>query len=277
VDADHLAVGRHYDEVAFAHEAARLEEQSPVERAMTERYLARYISPGAVVADIGVGAGHYDEFLASRGCRLHLADVSRRLLSAAQQRLVSRDLAACVLSAEVASATGLSHLPDECCDAVLLLGPLYHLLTRAERKLAVAEARRVLKREGLLLAAGINRVAGLRGEYLCLAEQGPERRGMLRRFLEDGLVEPSEAPTIGYAHFTTVAEFRALFAGGFDELLFVGLESFTGCEQELFADLPDPARETWLELVEATASLPEAIGCCEHFLFVGRRRDGAEA
>jgi hypothetical protein len=44
----------------------------------------------------------------------------------------------------------------------------------------------------------------------------------------------------------------------------------TGCEQELFLDLPEAVREVWLDLVEATAALPEAIGCCEYFVYVGR-------
>ena len=66
----HRAVGRHYDDDAFEYELTRLERHSPVERAMTERYLERFVSPGSIVADVGVGAGHYDEFLARRGCSL---------------------------------------------------------------------------------------------------------------------------------------------------------------------------------------------------------------
>ncbi len=59
----------------------------------------------------GVGAGHYDEALAVRGCRLHLVDVSKRLLAAALARLEGKGLSGQVLSANIASATDLSHLP----------------------------------------------------------------------------------------------------------------------------------------------------------------------
>ena len=121
------------------------------------------------------------------------------------------------------------------------------------------------------MAAAISRLAGLRAEYLTWPERGAERHDLLRRFLADGLVGPDESAALGPAHFTSAAEFRDLFAGDFDELLLVGLESFTGCEQELLIELPEADREAWLDLVEATAALPEAIGCCEHFLYAGRR------
>jgi SAM-dependent methyltransferase len=266
-----LAVGAHYDDAAYKLEVSRLETLSPVELAMTERMLARFVPPESIVADVGVGAGHYDQCLAGRGCTLYLVDVSQRLLDTALERLQSCGASASVLDARLASATDLSHLADESCDVVLLLGPLYHLLSVTERRQAVAEARRVLRPGGVVLAAAINRLAGVRAEYLTWPERGVERHALLSRFLEDGLVGPDESVALGHAHFTCLADFRGLFAAHFDELLLVGLESFTGCEQELFVELPAEVRDSWLDLVEVTASLPEAIGCCEHFCYIGRR------
>lgn len=267
----HWTVGAHYDGAAYDCEISRLETMSPVELAMTARLLARFVPPESVVADVGVGAGHYDELLAGRGCSLHLVDVSQRLLETALERLRSCGYAECVLDARLASATDLSHLVERSCDVVLLLGPLYHLLSVAERRQAVAEARRVLRPGGVVLAAAINRLAGVRAEYLCWPERGLERHDLLRRFLADGLVGPDESGALGHAHFTSAADLHELFADDFDELLVVGLESFTGCAQEHFAELPEEVREAWLDLVEASAALPEALGCGEHFLYIGRR------
>ena len=42
------------------------------------------------------------------------------------------------------------------------------------------------------------------------------------------MVDPEHVPPLGYAHLTTEAEFRALFAAYFTELLLAGVESFTG-------------------------------------------------
>src|SRR5579871_5203565 len=122
---DSAHTGLHYDRNVEA-EAARLEQYSPVEYAITLRYLERFIPKGARVAEIGVGVGHYSEFLARRGCRVDLVDVSERLLEAARARLVGAGLERQIASVHHASATELP-LDDASVDAVLLLGPLYHL------------------------------------------------------------------------------------------------------------------------------------------------------
>ena len=269
---DHRTVGEHYDGPAHEFELTRLDRESPVERAMMERYLAHFVSEKSVVADIGVGAGHYDEFLARRGCSLYLADVSGGLLDAAVMRLNSRGLSECILDTRVASATDLSHLADGCCDAVLMLGPLYHLLTLDERQRAVCEAHRVLRPEGVFMAAACNRLVGLASGYFLEPETCVELREVYRRFLDNGIVDPELAPTIGHAHFTTVAEFQALFAADFEELLFAGVESLTSTRQELFLDLSCELQQAWLDFVEAAAPRPEGIAMSQHFLFVGRPR-----
>jgi SAM-dependent methyltransferase len=48
---------------------------------------------------------------------------------------------------------------DESVDAVLLLGPLYHLPVASDRALALAEAARVMRVDGVLAAAGVSRAS----------------------------------------------------------------------------------------------------------------------
>jgi SAM-dependent methyltransferase len=50
-------------------------------------------------------------------------------------------------------------LPGDSIDAVLLLGPLYHLDRPGDRVRALAEARRVVRRDGPVFAAAISRWA----------------------------------------------------------------------------------------------------------------------
>jgi ubiquinone/menaquinone biosynthesis C-methylase UbiE len=66
----------------------------------------------------------------------------------------------CLKNFETGDAVSL-RFADEQFNMVLLMGPLYHLIKRAERIRALTEARRVLKREGILLAAVISRYASL--------------------------------------------------------------------------------------------------------------------
>jgi ubiquinone/menaquinone biosynthesis C-methylase UbiE len=284
---DTAEVATHYDRNVAA-EAARLEQFGPVEYAITKRYLARYFPDGVTVADVGVGVGHYAEFLSRRGCRVHLIDVSGNLLNAAQERLTNAGFGSHILSAHQASATALP-LADESVDAMLLLGPLYHLRTLGERETAVQEAARVLKPGGVLAAAGINRITFLRDMFRApdpfsstywgddMAEAARafpnelRATGFLADYLATGRLDPQHAPPIGYAHLTTIEEFRQLLTAQFQELALAGTESFTAPWQDVFLSKTQEEAARWLDIVEATGRTAEGMAYSDHFLFIGRR------
>lgn len=265
------AVARHYDAI-FDQEATRLQCQSPVEYAITRRCIDRWIAPHSTVADVGVGAGHYAELLAEKHCSLHLADVSQRLLELTLERLRGIDQHHMVASVNQTSAVDLSNLPASSCDAVLLLGPLYHLTSRDERRQAVSETARILKAGGVLLAAGINRLAYFRDLIRTDPSAIGARASFHRQFLQDGNLNPSHAPSIGFAHLTTVNEFQDLFAEQFAMTALLGVESFAGGWQDALVYLTPNEVDAWLELVEHTASTPEGRAASDHFLFIGSKR-----
>jgi SAM-dependent methyltransferase len=169
------------------------------------------------------------------------------------------------------SATALPGLGSEIFDAVLLLGPLYHLREPEERCRAVAEAARILKRGGVLVAAGINRIAYLRALFAEHPEDVVARRDFHEQFLFDGNLDPGHAPPIGFAHLSSLEEFRGLFRHEFEEIELMGVESFTSHWQKKLNELPAAQQEAWLELVERTGATREGLGHSDHFLYVGRR------
>lgn len=78
-------------------------------------------------------------------------------------------------SAELGDARDLA-LPSHCFEALLLLGPLYHLADRADRLRALREARRVAVPGGLVSAAGISRYS-LMQDYTVSVRLTPELLG----------------------------------------------------------------------------------------------------
>lgn len=263
--------GQHYSQSVFDFETTRLTELSPVEFAITKRMLNRWIPDGATIAEVGVGVGHYSEHLAKRGCRIHLVDVSQRLLDAAMAKLQSAGLAGQVKGVNLLSATDLSALASSSCDAVLLLGPLYHLRELEDRRRAVSEAVRLLKPSGHLYAAGINRLPYFRELFRESPHQATARREFHEQFLRDGKVDPEHAPPLGFGHLTTVAEFCELFADVLEPVALLGVESFTAAWQPTLNSLPPDEAEAWVDLVEKTGATPEGLGQSDHFLYVGRK------
>lgn len=140
-------------------EARRLERpESEIERLRTQELLQRYLPPPpAVLLDIGGAAGVYAFWLADRGYQVHLVDAVPLHISQAEEA-ASRRSGPPLASISLGDAREIEH-PQSSVDAVLLLGPLYHLTERSDRILALREAHRVLRPGGVLFAAGITRFA----------------------------------------------------------------------------------------------------------------------
>ena len=115
-------------------------------------------APPARVLDVGGGPGTYAAPLARRGYQVHLVDPVP--LHVDQARETAGREAAAAFTATLGDARELP-AADGSQDAVLLFGPLYHLTEPAGRGLALAEARRVLRPGGRLLAMAVCRYASL--------------------------------------------------------------------------------------------------------------------
>jgi 2-polyprenyl-3-methyl-5-hydroxy-6-metoxy-1,4-benzoquinol methylase len=267
-----LNVARHYNQGGFEYESVRLQEDSPVEFAVTVRYLKRWIPDRATVVDIGVGVGHYAELLAQRGCFLYLIDISQRLLDTTYTRLKAANLDQQILKVQQTSATQVAEVETATADAVLLLGPLYHLCSLPERESAVREAARMLKSDGLLFAAGINRLAYFQDLLRSQPEEVSDRLAFHQQFLQDGNVDPDHAPPLGYGHLTTQIEFHQLFQTEFDQVAMIGLESFSAPFATTIHKLEPVQADAWLDLVETTGQTPEGLVMSDHFLYIGRRK-----
>ena len=272
LNLNETSVAQHYNQSGFEYESTRLQERSPVEFAMTTRYLNQWISEGSTVVDIGVGVGHYAELLAQRGCSLYLVDIAQKLLDATCARLKAANLEQQVLGVQQASATQVAGIESAIADAVILLGPLYHLCSLQERQNAVLEAARLLKPGGLLVAAGINCLTYFRDLFRNQPEEVIGRQAFHQQFLQDGNVDPDHAPPLGYGHLTTQAEFYQLFETEFDQVAIIGVESFSAPFATTIHTLTPVQVEAWLDLIETTGQTPEGLVMSDHFLYIGKKK-----
>src|SRR5579871_358430 len=152
----------------------------------TELILAALPPAPARIADIGGGPGRYAIWLAHLGYHVIHRDavplhVEQVLEDAAREGVTIESTLGDARSIDLASGA---------VDAVLLLGPLYHLPLRRDRITALAEARRIVRLGGPVFASAISRWAPrlhgdvtsrLRERFPVVAEQlvEVERNGVL--------------------------------------------------------------------------------------------------
>jgi len=141
-------------------EIGRLERGiGKIECERTKEIISRYLPKDkATIYDVGGGVGVYSRWLGHLGHEVHLIELSPNAVDYAKKMNVSTD--SVIHSIEVGDARNLNK-PDDSADIVLLMGPLYHLINIDDRLKALNEAKRVLKKDGLLVCAGITRYGSM--------------------------------------------------------------------------------------------------------------------
>jgi ubiquinone/menaquinone biosynthesis C-methylase UbiE len=241
-----------------------------LERLRTEELLERFLPPPpADVLDVGGGPGVYAAWLARRGYRVHLVDALP--LHVEQARAAAGAQPDHGFTAELGDARTLE-AADECVDAVLLLGPLYHLTERDDRVAALAEARRVARRGGPVLAAAISRFASLLDGFRQGFILDPAFARIVGRGLRDGQHRNPDGReewfTTAYLHHPDDLAREVEEAG-------LALDALLGIEGPgwLFArDRDDPAwLEAALHAARAVEGEPALRAVSGHLLAVGTR------
>jgi SAM-dependent methyltransferase len=265
----YYAEGREADRLATGHN--QLERAA---RAGPYRGAARAAPAGApaVVLDVGGGPGHYALWLARRGYAVHLVDAVPLHVEQARRASAAQP-AHPLASVQLGDARRLE-VPDGAADAVLLLGPLYHLTARADRLAALGEAHRALRPGGRLFAAAISRFASLLDGLVRGNLADPEFRAMVLRALADGQHRnptPRDYFTTAYFHRPEelVAEVEE---SGFTVTEAVGVEGPGWCLADFATRWADAARQA--ELVQAARLVerePSLLGLSPHVLAVGCR------
>jgi len=240
----------------------------------TREILSRVLpSAPARVVDVGGAAGAYSLWLAERGYEVHLVDASPRLVDEARTR--SAAAAKPIASLSVADAR---QLPQEnvFADAVLVMGPLYHLTAAEDRDASLRETFRVLAPGGVVVAAGISRYASTldgMARKLSLDCRFAEIRD---RDLADGQ-HRNETGTMDYfttAYFHRPDDLRSeLEAAGFQDVRVLGVEGPGWMLQDFDARWEDAAlRKDLLDVARALEVEPSIVGASAHLLGVGRKR-----
>ena len=112
-------------------------------------------NPKSTIIDVGGGTGKYSEWLSNKGHKVHLIEPVLKHIRLAEKRAKKLKNP---FTVEMGEAKNLPYNNDSA-DLVILHGPLYHLQNREDRVHAILEAKRVLKKGGIILGFAINYTA----------------------------------------------------------------------------------------------------------------------
>ena len=248
-----------YDE-----EGRLLTRYGRVEFETTMRYIRRYLPENARIIEIGAGTGRYSHTLAREGHTVDAVElvqhnIDRFIAGTAEgERVTIRQGSACDLSA----------FPDDTYDVTLLLGPMYHLFTEAEKFAALSEAIRVTKPGGVIFVA------------YCMADPSILQFGFMKgnapQLIEKGLLDPvtfkaaSTPAELFELHRTEdIAALRSHFA--VTPLHLIAADGYANHMRETAAAMDDELFALYIQYHFATCERPDMLGLSHHTLDIFRK------
>src|SRR5262245_13454542 len=246
---------------------------SVLERVRTQEIFARVLPPPpARVVDVGGAAGVHAAWLAGLGYDVHLVDASPRLVDEARRRNAALERP--VASLTVGDARALPQA-DASADAVIVMGPLYHLTSPGDRHTALGEAFRVVVPGGVVAVAAVSRYASALDGLARRLTRDPDFVAIRDRDLLDG----QHRNDSNHPEYFTTAYFHRpedlhdeLTAAGFEQVLVLGVEGPAWILADFDTRWADEAsRRDILETARALESAPSVQGISAHLLGTGRK------
>ncbi len=250
---------------AYDEEGRLLTRYGRVEFETTMRYIRRYLPVGARIIEIGAGTGRYSHALARMGYQVDAVELVEHNIDQFRANTAEGE----TVTITQGSACDLSAFPDDAYDVTLLLGPMYHLFTEAEKLAALSEAVRVTRRGGVIYVA------------YCMADpsilQYGFMKGNARMLIEKGLLDPvsfkarSTPAELFELHRTEdIAALRSRF--DVTPLHFVAADGYANHMRETVAAMDDEIFDLFLRYHFATCERADMIGLSHHTLDVFRKK-----
>lgn len=261
-------VSRRYESID---EDARLWQpgKGDLVRLRTWDIFERFLPPSGRVLDVGGGPGTHAAHLAAKGYEVTLVDPVPRHVELATRRASDRSTAS---FEALLGAAGDLPADDGSVDAVLLMGPLYHLVDRADRLAALHEARRVLRPGGRILAEVICRHAWVLDASVKGLLDSPTIWDDFELTIDTGLSQDPATMADGsfWAYFHRPDElWRELTDAGLDDIGLVAVEGYAWLLGDLEARMATP--EQLLRAVRLTETEPSMLGCSAHVIGTATR------
>ncbi len=143
----------------------------------------------------------------------------------------------------VADARDLQAVPAMTYDAVLCMGPLYHLVFEEDRRQAIRQAVDHLRGGGLLFSTHLSRL-GVLGDFMRRIPEWIESGEVVRSLLDRGR-RPDDQHRGGFrGYFARVSEIIPLYeALGLQTIVLAGVEPAISADDESYNKLQTPQRD----------------------------------
>ncbi|MCL2007491.1 MAG: class I SAM-dependent methyltransferase [Treponema sp.] len=231
----------------------------------TKKVLNNYVDKNSTIIEVGCGTGYYGLYL-SELCKEYTGvDLIKENIELFNSKISDNKILNC--KALVGDATNLVNIDNEVFDLVLVSGPMYHL-PGAERDLVFEEAKRICKKNGIIIFTYQNRL----GVYLqaCILSNPDEYPNETANnfFLEKSTSDKSP----GLFFFTSPEEMKSQAKKHKLRILKnVGVKYYFN--SKLIDNMDDPKYKCWMDFLDHLCESESGAGLSVQALLVCRREE----
>ena len=117
-----------------------------IEYITTMKYIHKYIKHNDKIIELGAGTGAYSISLANEGYDITALELVKHNLKQIEAKSNK-------VKTILGNAINLKEIKDNTFDLTLIFGPMYHLITKEEKIKALYEAKRITKKDGIIMIA----------------------------------------------------------------------------------------------------------------------------
>lgn len=247
------------------HEDDRFQTRAAqVEYRTTLHFIDQYVKEGDRILDIGCAYGAYSLEYAKRGCIVDAVDLMPHHIEGLKKKVEP----GMRLVPVTADARDLSMYEDEAFDAVLCLGPLYHLQGMDEKAACIMEAKRVCKTNGVMIFAYLS------NDMCMITEQFANNP---KHFATGNYDRTSFHLTDEIFSVMTIDEAHALMKRcGLTKLREAGADGVSELLRDKINNLDEADYQTWLDFHLHVCDKPELLGFSNHVLYIAKKLGGSK-
>ncbi len=256
-------VVNHYN--GYSEEERLLSPHGQVEFIVTTRYIDRYLKPQNRILEIGCGTGRYSLHYAHAGYEVDAIELVEENLAVLKKNILPGDSIRPVQG----NALDLSRYQDNTFDITLLLGPMYHLFTKADKLQCLREALRVTKENGVVFIAycqfdaSVIQAGFIRNLFGFLVEE---------KLLDDTKFVPISSPA-GIFELYRKEQIDALMQGlPATRLHYVGTDMFTHYYENEIDAMEENLYKKYIEYTISICENQHIVGASNHSLDIVRKQ-----
>lgn len=229
-----------------------------VEFLTTTRYIDKYLKRGDRILEIGAGTGRYSLHYANKGYEVEAVELTKANIKELRKNITE----GINVKINQGNALNLNMYKDNEFDITLLLGPIYHLFSKKDKKRAIEEAVRVTKPHGKIFIAYIT-------NDIVIITYGLKKGNLLK--LKDVCDEKYRVKEIPEEIFSAnyVEEFGNMMKEiNVKKLCEVAVDGLSESLEEYINKLSEEEYKVWLDYHFKNCERKDLMGYSSHVLYI---------